>query len=316
MDNEDFKDNRLLINDLKEYNKKLLHKLAEKNIAPDDNDNDLKQKIKDLQNNINVLLSKLIDYDKLKELNTEQQNNINKLTIENLNLKDLLKNKDIELLQKLKQDREETYINNINTEINKTKPNIILTTNIKLRFKNEDCLNFIEQNPGSRVSLLTIINKIKEYFVIDNDNEKFRNNLIKFIKSNFSTETALTFEDEKRFKRCIFKDISLVSCCSFYPNDIYCNFISENINIKTLEKDLKNKNKYKYYTKVTDVYTKFKKYITDNNIKQIYKFESGEVILHKHEFFKYICKYTNADIKSLVYDKSNTYKSFVGIILK
>ena len=159
MDNEDFKDNRLLINDLKEYNKKLLHKLAEKNIAPDDNDNDLKQKIKDLQNNINVLLSKLIDYDKLKELNTEQQNNINKLTIENLNLKDLLKNKDIELLQKLKQDREETYINNINTEINKTKPNIILTTNIKLRFKNEDCLNFIEQNPGSRVSLLTIINK-------------------------------------------------------------------------------------------------------------------------------------------------------------
>ena len=195
------------------------------------------------------------------------------------------------------------------------KSNIILT-DIKSQFKNEDCLSVIESNPGSRLSLLTIINKIKEYFIINNDNEEFRNNLIEFIKKKFSIDTALTFEGEKRFKRCIFKDISLSSCCSFYPNDVYINFISENIDIKTLEKDPKNKNKYKYYIKVEDIYTKFKEYIKKNNIKQIYKFESGEVVLHKHEFYKYICKYTNADIRPLIYDKSNTYKSFVGIVLK
>ena len=160
------------------------------------------------------------------------------------------------------------------------------------------------------------INIIKENFEIENESKESKYELIEYIKTNFNASTMK--KDSERFNRCIFTNISLKNFSTFFANNVYSNFVNQFIELKNKDIDItltRAANKYLYYIKFDELFDLFEKYITENNIKKVYKFKLGEDTLFRNEFIKYICKDTNSELKEIKGFR-NYYKIFIGIILR
>jgi len=177
----------------------------------------------------------------------------------------------------------------------------------------------LKYNKESRLTFTYLYeNIIKKNYIIENETKNSKYELIDYIKKKFNIDTMK--KDSDRFNRCIFLDLSLKNFSTFFQQEVYFNFVNQYTEIKNKDIDntltKKSANKYLYYIKFDDIFAIFKKYINENNIPKIYKFErGGEDKLYKNEFIKYICKYTNAEIKE-IRSFRNYYKIFIGIILK
>ena len=308
--NEDLKDNRALIDDLKKEILKLKEK-EKKECLP----KDIYIKITNYESKINKLETKVYHLQKELKKKSELETKLNQANLEIAKLKDLLKEKDLKFKQDLKEQHEQIIIDKTNEIITNTielKEEVTLISS-KTDFNLENALEFVEPNLGSRIHLYTILNKLKEFYII-NDTDDFRFELIEYLKKHFNIEISESF-NFKRFGRCVFKDISLKNHSSFFPNSVYCDFISKYVNIKNRDKNPITK-RYLYYVKYHELFKLFNDYIKKNELKKIYNFEMGEIYLFNNEFKKYICKYTNSKLQILTYVKDEFLKYFLGISLK
>ena len=257
---------------------------------------------------------------------SELEIKLNEANLENIRLNDLLKVNEFKFKQpeQIIIDKTKKIITN-KLELKEQCAQIIIdkTNTLELKkevvptsttgFNLENVLEYVESNPGSRIHLYTILNKLKEYYNI-NDNDNFRIELIKYLKKYFNVDTSES-SNPKRFPRCVFRDISLKNHSSFFPNSVYSDFILKYVDIKNRDKDPITK-RYLYYIKYHDLFKLFNDYIKQNNIKKIHNFETGEIYLFNNEFKKYICKYTNSKLQILTYVKDEFLKYFLGINLK
>jgi hypothetical protein len=290
------KNNLLLETNLKQWLKttkyqteKTFNNLKYTELIEIDDINIIINKIKELNNN-------LFDNEYIQEL----QQKIEVLKNENT----ILKNENYKL-------KENTNIQEIS--INKSSTN----DDLKPIFENF-IINNIKYNHRSRLNYAGIIKLFTNYITNETNNvnivfnNELHENLFNYIRTHFNLKN--------NNKTCI-KDVTFIKNKIYYNDDIYKNFIKENIIIKdkskskSKDKDNKIINSYLYQVSVDTIYNKFIEYVKKNNIEYISKTNEYYSTFLKTEIKNKICEFAKS--KLFVSNSRNEHLlSYIGIILK
>ena len=242
--------------------------------------------------------------DVIKELKESMEINHNqeliRLNTELELIRETTKQKEIETKQKAQEYSYNIEMKKLELEMLKISKGINTITssnNIQINKELKEILEtLIEKNSESKLMLNVITNKLTE------------NKTILFCKNDIINTTTKVFNTIYSNNRNYFTNIRLKNHSSFFPIQIYKDFIEQNIHIG--DRNYYN-GKILYKIKYYDVYNKFIEY-TKDTCKLL---KENEKIFNR-EFNEFILKFTNAKISNDVLFNGQKTKAFIGIVFR
>jgi predicted GIY-YIG superfamily endonuclease len=283
------KNHILLENKFKEYlattnlriEQKINNKLHNELISINDNE------INILENKLEYLNENLYDN---KQLIIELKEKISKLEKENRELQ----------MFKTQVFPKSLYIKYIEDNLEYNLGSKIATKTITKHFGSYIANNKIILNKYSEQ-----INEYKNIYI-----KNYNLELIKYIIEYFN---KVLFKESDRLSRSFFVNLAIKNSTSFYSNEIYNNFISENIEINNLDKS-RSKEGYIFKAKIDDVIFRFNNFVAINNINSLCELENKDLLFRK-EIKKIISEITSCKISKAVLYEGKRHVSFIGIKL-